>query len=206
MIDEVVTDAANVTQLPSDPVTHAFGTGLQVPLVPANVPRGKETPEIMMPLPNYYTPKSLTTQAVPSPGTVGTAMPDTPGFAGYDGPASIPPKPLSAESSETVGENANKRVKRVLRTAIVTRKDLVFPPIADTKQLALEPLKRIDKTLWREAWEQNGKPGSLEDFARRQKLATMHSTDINGLSKFSPIHHPQFHLLTLQIQRVLASD
>jgi hypothetical protein len=188
--DAVVTDVdtvePNVLSNNQDISMTASGADLEVPIVPVNGPRNKATPEFMIPPPpSFHTPKSLVAKGMPSPGTVGTIMPDTPGFNRYDGPAQMPQKPLFAENPKPVDENSNKRAKRARYLSIIPSENLILSPITEdtNEQSVLEPVKQIDKILWRETWEQRGKPGTLEDFARKQKAATLHSTDADGFSR-----------------------
>jgi hypothetical protein len=112
-------------------------------------------------------------------------MPDTPEIHRYDGPAQVPQKPVFLKHPELIDENFHKRPKRARRYSILPRENLILAPISEgtNEQSVPEPVRGIDKTLWRETWEQRGKPGTLEDFARQNKVAILQSDITNGTSK-----------------------
>jgi hypothetical protein len=152
----------------------------------------------MMPSPNFRTPKSFAFPGLPSPGTVGTVMPDSTGLEFYDGPAQISQRPLFTEVPVTVDENVNKPAKHARQVSTIPFRNMIITPNMEdiNKQNVLEPVKQMDKTLWREKWEQCGKPESLEDFVRKQRLAILQSNIDTSPSKYIWTLHSHCKFLT----------
>lgn len=153
----------------------AMSTDLDADIEPEMPP---SDPDVSMTLPGFVTPKHLTDHGATTPGTVRTMMPDTAGLKRYDGPF-VP----FDESSEHHEENVPKRPKRARRQSVAPLETFTLSPITEDNELPeLKPVTGVDKTLWRESWQQSGKPGTLEDYARKQKMATLFSdiTDSKG--------------------------
>ncbi|KAE9981757.1 hypothetical protein BLS_006991 [Venturia inaequalis] len=146
----------------------AMSTDLDADIEPEMPP---SDPDVSMTLPGFVTPKHLTGHGATTPGTVRTMMPDTAGLKRYDGPF-VP----FDESSEHHEENVPKRPKRARRQSVAPLETITLSPITEDNELPeLKPVTGVDKTLWRESWQQSGKPGTLEDYARKQKMATLFS-------------------------------
>lgn len=140
---------------PSDPDVSMTLTDFQMPATSLHAPRQHATPEYMMPPPSFSTPKNLAPYGVATPGSVNTMMPDTVGFNRYDGPFQLPHRSLFAESSDDRDENVDKRPKRTRRHSVAPLEGLALSPInEDNEQPDVEPITGVDKTLWRENWEQ----------------------------------------------------
>ncbi|TID17119.1 hypothetical protein E2P81_ATG09675 [Venturia nashicola] len=173
-------DAAVEPEMPpSDPDVSMTLTAFTLPTMPAMTPR-YATPEFTIAPPNFVTPKHLIGYGATTPSSVNTVKPDTVGFNQYDGPFQIPRIVPFAESSDHDDENVFKRLKRVRRHSVAPLETLTLSPITEDKELPeLEPVTGLDKTLWRESWQQSGKPGTLEDYARKQKMAMLFSDITN---------------------------
>jgi hypothetical protein len=205
--DAVIIDANTATEpdIPtSDPdisMTISSRIALEVPKLPASGPRKKATPESMLPPITLRTPNNSIIQRMTSPGTIGTIMPDTIGMYRYDRPAQFPQKPVFLEHPEPIDENSHKRAKRARCHSTILRDNSILSPITDgtNYQSVLEPVRGVDKTLWRETWEQCGKPGTLEDFARQQKVALLHSDIADGTSKSNYARPSQSPSLTFRL-------
>jgi hypothetical protein len=157
-------------------VTLTSGFAAEMASLHANAPRSLTTPELMPPPPTYNTPQNFFRRIMPSPDTVGTVMPDTPGMGHYDGPTQLPQKPVFPEQSAYADENNDKRAKRTRHHSIMPNGITALFPITENinEQSETVPLTKLDKDLWREPWEAAGRPGSFEDFARQQKVAMLH--------------------------------
>lgn len=166
-------DAAIEPEMPqSDPDVSTTLTGFTM-LAPHHAT------EFSMPPRNFFTPKRLTDYGAATPGSASTMMPDTVGFKRYDGPSER--KVLFAESSDNHDENVNKRAKRVRRHSVAPLETLALSPITEDNELPeMEQVTGMDKTLWRESWQQSGKLGTLENYARKQKMAMLCSDVIDG--------------------------
>ncbi|QDS68451.1 hypothetical protein FKW77_010818 [Venturia effusa] len=157
-------------------------TNVQLPDSSSRAPFFQATPERAMPPPSFVTPMKLTGYRAATPGSGNTMMPDTAGFNKYGGPFHMAPGSFLAASSEAHDENLAQRPKRARRHSAVPLEDLALQlsPITEgTTQLAEPmPVTDVDKTLWRETWQLKGKPGTLEEFARKKKSAML-SSDVN---------------------------
>lgn len=187
VIDDEITmltdlDAAMEPEVsPSDPDVSMTLNAFQMPVTSVQAPRQYATPEYMMPPPSFCTPKNLACYGA-TPGSVNTMMPDTVGFDRYDGPFQLSHISLFAESLDDHDENVDKRPKRARRHSAAPLEGLALSPInEDNEQPDLEPITGVDKTLWRENWEQSGRPGTLEDYARKQKAAMLSSDITSGI-------------------------
>lgn len=180
-------DAAIEPEMPpSDPDVSMTLAAFQMPTTSIHASR-YATPEYTMPPPNFVTPKHPAGYGATTPGSVNTMMPDTVGFNRYDGPFQIPHRTLFGESFEHYDENVNKRSKRARRHSVAPLEILALSPITEDNELLEpparepEPITSLDKTLWRESWQQSGKQGTLEEYARAKKVEMLHSDITEGI-------------------------